>query len=152
MILVAGIYDPDIERVKALLSDHTFPDAQLVIDRSFAGGDLTVPEWSKAIQLLASEQTEPWGLGTAISAGFIGGYATLFPTAEIVRVKTDIGQAIQNTQVEGYDSTAIARGLVMGEQSIASLLSSIPHVIVDMTTEPSDDEILALLGAREKAA
>lgn len=151
MILIAGVHDPDIERVKALTS-HEFPAEQIVIDRAFATGELTVPEWSKAVQNLAAEQVEPWGFGSAISAGFFSGYLTLFPSAAIVIVRSDPVAAIAGTEAEGYDSWAVARGIVMGYNSIENPLQSVPHVVIDMRDDPSDDEVRAALIELERAA
>lgn len=151
MILLAGVYDPDLERVKALLPHVAFPGEQLVIDRAFASGEITVPEWSKAIQALAAEQAEPFGFGTAISAGFFSGYLSLFPTAEIIVVRSDPVTAIQVDE-PGFDRWAVARGVVMGQNQIEGPLKSVPHVLIDMLQGPTDAEIAGLLGKLERAA
>ena len=152
MILIAGVYDPDIDRVKDLLDGYEFPAEQQVIDRAFAAGELTIPEWSKAVQVLLAEQSEPFGFGSAISAGFFSGYLTLCPAAEVIVVRSDPLVTVENTTAEGYDRWAITRGIIMGQNAIDSALHAVPHALIDMTQDPTDDEIRELLGQLEKAA
>lgn len=152
MILLAGVYDPDIERVKELLDDHSFPAEQAIIDSAFARAELTIPEWAKAIKLLAAEQEEPFGFGAAACAGFFSGYLTLFPDAKIISVKSDLVQAIADTDIEGFDKVDVARSIFGGQSSINAVLNPVPHAIVDMSQNPTDDEIRALVGELERAA
>jgi len=152
MILIAGIYEPDIERVKALLTDHAFPAEQVVIDGAFAHGELSIPEWAKAISALAAEQEEPFGFGASACAGFFSGYLTLFPTAEIISVKSDILNAIADTDYEGHDRVGVARILFASQSAIDQVLEPVPHTALDMSKNLSDADILKALGQREQAA
>lgn len=152
MILIAGVRDSDIERVKALLPEYTFPAEQRIIDEAFAKGEITIPEWALAIQSLADEQAEPFGFGGSLCAGFFSGYLTLFPGAHIVSVKSDLLEAIATTDIEGYDTVTIAQHIFGGQRAIDSVLGSVPHTVVDLTANLSDDDIAELLEGMEKAA
>lgn len=152
MILIAGIRDADIDRVKALIPDHTFPDEQSVIDNAFARGDLTITEFAKAVHSLRADQPDACGFGSAICSGFFSAYMTMFPEAEIVFVKSDPVAAINELVTDDIDAWMATRGVTMGGESIMRALSDIPHVEINMLAGPSDDDITDLLARREKAA
>jgi len=152
MILIAGIRDADIDRVKALLPEHAFPDEQAVIDTAFAKGDMTVPEFAKALRALRDDHGGPCGFGSGIAAGFFSAYLTMFPDSEVVVVKSDPRLAVDELIADGHDAWACFRGVVMGYESIMRHVHDVPHVEIDMIAEPTDDEIIALLAEREPAA
>lgn len=152
MILIAGIRDADIERIKALMPGHAFPDEQHVIDKAFARGEITITEFAHAIQNLRADQPEECGFGSAICSGFFSAYMTMFPDSQIIFARSDPVAAIQELVDDDIDAWMATRGVTMGGESIQRALSDIPHVEVDMTSDPTDDEILAMLQQREKAA